>query len=560
MKTNHFFKLIFKNKMAVTLYIVFVVISSFLSLGLSYLTYCITSLAQSGTKTQIIKLGIFAIIYLIIYGVIYGVKYYLKNLSVNSTMKYLKNKIIGNIMDLNYIKFSQRSKSEYISIMTNDLNVLEENYYSSYFDLCTYIVTFVFTLIAFLYFNVYITIWIFFMIFLMLKLPKLFERKLTNKMESVSENNAKVILSTKDTLNSYEFSRCIDDRKFIVSKYSNSINKLIRSYLSFIKEKATADGVAVALSWLMSTGTFIIAGYFVIDGTLEVAMMFALVQLMSNLSNPLINILELINEISSTKSIRAKCEEYLILEKEIKDEKNIEFNDSINLNNVTFHYDNKPNILNNFNFQFKKGKKYLVLGASGSGKSTLLRLLNKSYENYSGEILLDNQNYKSISVENLANIISYVPQNVNLINDSIYNNVTLFHDEYSDEELKKIYQVTGIDKIISNLKDYDQTLVEEDGDNLSGGEKQRIAIARALIKKNKVILLDEITSALDMKISAEIESIIMSLKDITVINVSHKIDRHTINMYDNVLIFSDDNIIVKDEIDFDDIQKLIKKL
>lgn len=559
MKNNLFFKQIFKNKAMFIFYIVLVILSGFLTLGMAYLTYRITALAQTGTIAELTRFAVITMIYLITYGLFYGVRYYVKSDLCKSIMKSLKAKIMTNVMDLKFNEFNHKSKSEYISLLTNDLNTLEDKYYLSIFDFMMYLVTFVFTFFTFLSLNVYLTLWILGMMFLMLKVPNLFQAKLVASQKQVSKENAKVVLNIKDTLNSYEFTRCLKDRFRIVDKSKESIEKLVRSQLGLSKEKSIADGVSVFLSYLMTIGTFVIAAYFVIIGSLDVALMLALVQLMSNLSNPLVNMIELLNEMNSTASIRQECEPFLTDNKTYH-ETALDLTKGITLDHVSFGYQAQNNIIEDLSFTFEKGKKYLILGGSGSGKSTLLKLLNKSFEQYQGNISCDDTNYQDLSVESLANVMSYVPQSVHLLNDTVANNVTLYDTHYTKDQLEEVYRLTGIDKIVDPLEEGDQTIMSEDGDNFSGGERQRIAIARALIKKSKVILLDEMTSALDMKISTSIESMILSLKDILVINVSHKIDKQTINGYDKILIFKDKKIYVKENnFDIQEIQDFIKQ-
>ena len=215
-------------------------------------------------------------------------------------------------------------------------------------------------------------------------------------------------------------------------------------------------------------------------------------------------------------------------------EEKISFFEDIKLNDLCFSYDSKK-VFNNLNLKFEKGKKYLIKGESGVGKSTLLKLIMHYLECEKGVIEIDGVNIKKFTDSQLDQIIGYMSQDVYLINDTIKNNITLLNNKYSNEEIQNIINICGLSDLINELPNKENEIIKEDGNNLSGGEKQRIALARVLIRNLPILLLDEYSASLDEENSKMIEDIILNMENITVINVSHKINTNNLNRYDEII-------------------------
>ena len=227
---------------------------------------------------------------------------------------------------------------------------------------------------------------------------------------------------------------------------------------------------------------------------------------------------------------------------EVRQERKIQFHSNIQFQDVSFAYaDNQ--VLQHLSVTIEKGKKYLVIGSSGCGKSTFLKLIARYYDCQSGTISIDQKNIKNYSSSEIDEIMTIMNQNVYMMNDTLKNNITLLNDNYDEQELKKVISICGLNDLVQRLPNKENELIIEDGNNFSGGEKQRIALARTIIRKTPILLLDEFSSALDETNSIDIERIILEMKDITLINVSHKINSINLAQYDSVLYFNNKSCI-----------------
>lgn len=183
----------------------------------------------------------------------------------------------------------------------------------------------------------------------------------------------------------------------------------------------------------------------------------------------------------------------------------------------------KKPVLHDVFMEFKKGEIYAIVGPSGAGKTTLMHLLFRLWDCISGSITVDGIDIKDFDIDCLRGQISIVSQNIFLLNDTIYNNIVL-GKEIADEELQHILVQAGLHEFINTLPNKLETVVGENGIKLSGGEKQRISIARALLKKNPILIFDEATSMLDNETEEKIISILLdSFKDTTIILIAHRL-------------------------------------
>jgi len=215
----------------------------------------------------------------------------------------------------------------------------------------------------------------------------------------------------------------------------------------------------------------------------------------------------------------------------------------INFNNVEFAYEAKEgNVLKGINLEFKGGKMTSLVGLSGSGKSTILNLIPRFYDIGSGEIKIDDQSIKKINLESLRKQISLVSQETTLFDDTIKNNIKYANSESSDEEIIEVAKLSHCHDFIENLPNKYDTLIGEDGVRLSGGEKQRISIARAMLKKSPIILLDEATSSLDAETEKKIQDALNILtNNKTSIVIAHRLS--TILNSDNIYVVQSGNVI-----------------
>lgn len=267
--------------------------------------------------------------------------------------------------------------------------------------------------------------------------------------------------------------------------------------------------------------------------------MIVCVQLTNHIVNPLMFAIESYGKFKSVDKILNKIENTLISEENVETTEIKDFNNKISLEDVSFKYDDKK-VLENISFDFEKGKKYALVGLSGSGKSTLMKLISKRIKANEGKIYIDGIDLDEVSRNSIINLISTINQNVFLFKGSIYDNITLFSRDYSEEKVKDVILKAELGKYLDRL--YDKELISENANNLSGGEKQRISIARSLIKDTKIILADEILSSLDNEIAFSIEKGLLELENITLISVTHRLIKENLKQYDKILVLKDGKI------------------
>ena len=229
-----------------------------------------------------------------------------------------------------------------------------------------------------------------------------------------------------------------------------------------------------------------------------------------------------------SKNSYNRLEDLLDEEEDNNNKSNFNFNNNIEFKNVAYSYDSY-NIFENLSFNIDKGDFVFVKGDSGVGKSTLFKILTKQINDYKGKVIIDNTNIKNLSLNDIRNNICFVSQNEIIFTDTILNNITLFK-EVAKKELEKVIRITGIDKFLKEKNISLNFLLEENGHNISGGERQRILLARALLQNKKILILDETTNGIDTLSEENIVRKVKEEYDVTLILISHR--------YDNLKLFN----------------------
>jgi len=218
-----------------------------------------------------------------------------------------------------------------------------------------------------------------------------------------------------------------------------------------------------------------------------------------------------------------------------------EFNSEIRFNNVSFKYETEP-VLTDINFTLPKGKIYALVGHSGAGKSTIADLIPRFYDVTSGEILVDGENIKNLEPKDLISLMGIVTQEAILFNDTVFNNIAYGMNNVSEEQVIEAAKIANAHEFIVNLEKEYNTNIGDRGGKLSGGQCQRLAIARAVLKNPPILILDEATSALDTESERLVQDALMKLmKNRTAIVIAHRLS--TIRNADKIIVLDSGKIV-----------------
>ena len=286
----------------------------------------------------------------------------------------------------------------------------------------------------------------------------------------------------------------------------------------------------------------------VIDGNITLGSMMAFMTLSGYFMDPVGRLVSLQLSIQEANISMKRISEILDYEREQDDKHQQNYQElecvdgDIELKNITFRYGNRKPVLNNVSFTIPKGKKVALVGASGSGKSTIAKLLLKYYEPENGEITIDGIDINEYTNDSLRRAVSYVPQNIELFSKSIYDNIRVSRMNATLDEVKEAAKAADAHNFIKKLPMQYQTFLEEAGNGLSGGEKQRIALARAFLKKNEFYILDESTSNLDFATENIIFDMIYNkFRNKSMLIIAHRLA--TVKNCDEIIVMNQGEIV-----------------
>ena len=468
----------------------------------------------------------------------------LKNRLVSQIMSRYKNKVFQSILDRDYRDFSKEKSGKFISVLTENMKKIEQDYLHQYFNISKNLSLMIFSLLAMFIGNWYLTLLVIIASIIPMMISGFIGQKSAYLQKSVMIADQKYLAKVKDILAGFLVIKSFNVKDAICEDYSHESEKF--DEINFIKGKF--DVLANVISQLSGMIVFLVAFgggmYLVFNGYTTIGSVTAIVQLVNFVVMPL-------NEIgmgmSKFREGQATLDAF-----DVKDVTELQtgetkeyFDDVISFSNIDFSYPNvEEKIFNHLSLKIKKGEKIAIVGMSGSGKSTLLNLLLRFYDVTSGHISIDNQDIQAISAESLYNLMTIVQQDIYIFDDTLRANITL-NQSFTDEEIKKAVQQSGLESYVLENELGLQALCGENGSNLSGGQKQRVSIARALIRKTPILLLDEATSSLDNQVTTEIESSILDIQNLTAIVVTHKLNENILKKYDRIL-FMKDGVIVED--------------
>lgn len=373
------------------------------------------------------------------------------------------------------------------------------------------------------------------------KLSKLINKKSIVVQEKLSELSS----FTQESFSGITLIKSYSIENKNYEDFNSLSEKCKQSQISLVKLQALFFPLMILLIGLSNLFVIYIGGIQYFEGNLEgIGTIAEFIIYVNMLTWPVASLGWISSIIQQAEASQKRINEFLKEKSEIvnQNDTKFNFNNEIEFKNVGFTYkDTGINALNNINFKLKKGDKLGIIGKTGSGKSTLLNLIVRLYNLDEGEIKVDTKNINSIDIQSLRSHIGYVPQDVFLFSDTIENNIKFGSINSTDKEIINVCKIADIHNDIEGFENKYKTLLGERGVNLSGGQKQRISIARALIRKPKLLIFDDCLSAVDTETE---ENIIKSLNNLnyttTSIFVSHRIS--SIKNANKIIVLNDGKI------------------
>lgn len=534
-------RLFYKNKMCFIASVIMTIVMSFLNLMISWLIQQIMDSMANQNMQSAVRCAWIAASVVIAYTVANAVYRAVYPRFLQRAMQQYRDYAFSRLTQKSLRSFSKEGTALYVSALTNDCTSIENNYLAATFTLIELLFCFLGALIMMLYYSPVMLVLAVALSFLPVAVSMKAGNRLTEQEKEISKKNERFVSIVNELLSGFpviksfraeaQASRLFSQRNEQAEEAKKN-KRRTEQLISLLANDAgiiAQMGIFLAGAWLAISNKGVTAGVVIV-----------FVQLMNYILNPISQVPLLWSNRKAAIALMEKLSDALSENvREEGREKLNGFSEKIEMKNLTYGYEPESPVLKDLDVQFDAGKSYAIVGGSGSGKSTLLNLLMGSSSNYQGEICIDGVSIKNIESESLYQLMTSVQQNVFVFNDTIRNNVTMFH-EFPDKEVTLALERSGLSEFIE--KRGEDFVCGENGANLSGGERQRISIARALLRKSPILLVDEATAALDAATARAVSFSILNLVGMTRIVVTHRLEEAILRRYDKILVMKNGTI------------------
>lgn len=506
----------------------------FFSLVLARLVDC----ATAGNSGELLSALLSGVIYVVCYCLLEICYRSFKAAVIADARRRLKRDVFAGILGKSVAEFNEGNSGEYINELSNNVNTFEEIYFKNIVRVLECGVAFCGAAAICIRLQPLMLVLMFFLALVTLGVSKVTVKPLEKRSENFAVCTETYMAEIKDDFNGFRLIKafCIGERIREKSERKNeSMEKAKRSF-QVCQILCVYAGQFVGL--LSTVIVMAVAAWFSLRGMFSAGMVIAFGQLIGQIVSPVTALPEIIANFRASRPFQARFRSRMQSEAKEGTECVSKVGNGILLEKLSFGYSEEKEVLHGLSYSFLAGGHYAVMGSSGSGKSTLLSLLAGDYSGYKGRILIDGRELRNLSGRCRSTLIGTVSQNVFLFNDTLRNNITLY-EEYPEQEIRQAVEAAGLKEFAASLPEGLSTVVEENGKNFSGGEKQRISLARALLRKSRVLLLDEFTANLDEKTAEEIEKRLLSRKDCLMITVTHRLQPEILRQYDEILLIAE---------------------
>ncbi|UTY26735.1 ABC transporter ATP-binding protein [Treponema denticola] len=519
------------------LYLVLQALSTALEVGVSYVMMLAIDYATNGTIEKLHLYLIGTIAYLVISFLVNIVTTRVREKAGAQAVFSLREALMKKILTMSTSEYASRNSGSYVAFFTKNVEKLEESYFWTIFRIYPSFLQLIVSVIWLSIMDWRLSLFVLFTGLIQLIVPKFTVKPVAEAERDYIEKSENYTISLKEIFSAFDLIKSYNLQEKIEILHRNANTGYKKASFKEMCMNGFMGSLGDLLSNITYIGVFFLGAVLVLLGFFKISVIIAASQLVVFIVYPLSNLTHYITSLLASKAVIKELDEILNLQEKDSSLKDLEaktsFEDSISFENMSFCYpqdgeDDDENrsafpALKNINLTIKKGEKVLIVGESGSGKSTLLSLLYKKFTGYEGLIKIDGTDIRLIPDASYFKLVSVVHQSPFIFDDTIKNNIALYNEDISDERIKEACKKAGLQRFIEGLPLGLETRIGEGASKISGGEKQRIAIARALVKDAPILLMDEATSALDKETSAEIENTVLSQKDLTCIIISHHV-------------------------------------
>ncbi len=458
--------------------------------------------------------------------------------------------------------WNHTDSGSYVSLLTNDLTAVQNDAFQSLFDLVMWGTIGLVALVMLAVINPLIMLMAVAMSFVPLLVPKMMAKRLTFARGVLAKSNAAYTGKVGEFTRNFETISLLGVQGYFLKKHNKEATDNSQASYQLQRGMALSQVLTSFIIWLPQLLVLFVGVILVSAEKVSITSLITAYQLTNFILVPMRTVTNSYTKVKSVQPICRRIEEELSRTLRANGNKTIDSLQQVDLQVSAFTYPGAKNpALKDISLTIHPGEKIAVIGPSGSGKSTLLRLLLRYYDVRDGEILINGLDIARID-DSFSKVVAAVPQKCSIFQDTIRNNIT-YGEEYTDVEIDRAVRVSGLSDVIATLPEGLDTVLYEDGRNLSGGEAQRLSIARALIRKCSLLLVDEATSNLDIKNKQAIMEGLLSL-DCAVLVITHDVFGSYMQRFDLVYLLKDGEVEACGRFDdvrreYGDLQTLIKR-
>lgn len=540
---KNYVKLFFKeNKLVAFLSMIVFIALSMIFTAISWILQIIFDYMSGKGAFSLTTIFLLVASFMLVISLIFALKRSAYPRFLEKAMNQYKESVIKKLLKKSYSDFSLANSGTYLSVLTNDCERIQEKYLKKIFDFVQDVLMLVSSLALMIYYSPLLTVIALIVSVLPMACSILTANGIATREEQVSKSNESYTALTKDVLNGVSVIKSFKAEQEVINRYQNQSMELEHTKNLREKTMTTVSALGTISSLATQLGVMLVGAWMVNAhvGVITAGMVLAFTNLMNGVLQPIASLPQMLGEMKGAKKLISKMADYM---SNVKEDSGDIIDDSIKsivLRDVSYSYDADRKVLKNVNLTLQAGKSYAIVGPSGAGKSSLINLLMGYYKDYEGSVQLNNHELSNVSKSSLYDKTTLMQQSVFMFDASILDNITLFKP-FQDAEVDRVIHLAGLDNLIAAKgKDYQ---CGENGSHLSGGEKQRIAIARSLLKKSEILLVDEATSALDNETSANVTQSILDLQGILRLVVTHRLDANSLKQYDEILVMKSGELI-----------------